>query len=699
MKNSPMNLFLFSFFSILTFSGLIYTNSFTGSLGQRDISSISAEDVFVDPVTSGALCAEELEKIGITEGWEKDQNTNEQIQKSFSICLSEYIKIKTVSPAGNEEQAVLFLEQIFKRLDYPYKKIIVEDLTGINNHRENIIATVPHDLSRNYDWSVKPEVESVILLNHMDVVDAIPSQWESPDLAWSGKITGSADEPNRDFIWGRGALDMKGIGITQIIAMQILRAKNEPLSRDVHFLAVADEEQSGSGAIGVIRQMGEGKELHALSRTALILNEGGGGIEKTPSDKTNLFLIAVEEKGGAWMDLKQKSPQKLFENLNKAKILDVKPYLKKRQKFHNVNDCKISKIKTPGSKVNVIASKIIVTLDCPTNLDISGYLKTAFTKNFKGISAELEEDGDFKTLTVESKSASHGSLGVNESAIDAVAVGLHRLGIIKLKRRIRKPKYFRYTRTDATKTFIKTLAKGNFVLKIAKNLQFIPFIKNLVLSEVEKEFGIDGLFRTTCQFSAINFDGTEASALVDCRLLHTAKKYEHSHEHGKDFSHELLKHIKDPSLTVDLVDAWNVSQSSTKSKDFKSILRGFKVASGKKLFRRSRSDGRVNLVTPYLFPAGTDSTWFRNPWSAGVSDVKSIPSYGFFPVFLTAELLGSFHGSDERFPVDQIFGTVVRYEAVLNELTHKRQGIIRRTIERIQNNKIERKAQKSFENK
>ena len=684
-----MNLFLFSFFSIAIFGALLYSNSFTQSLGERRISSYEYRDVSVDPLTSGQLCADELEKISITSNWEKDKVISEQVEKAFTVCLADYIKIKTISPIGNEDKAVVFLEQIFKRLGYPYKKVIVEDLTGNSETRENLIATLPHDLSMKYDWSSKQNVDSVILLNHMDVVDAIPSQWESPDLVWSGKVTGSADEPDRDFIWGRGSLDMKSIAITQIISMQILRAKNRPLTRDVHFVAVADEEQSGSGAIGIIRKMREGEELHALAQTALVLNEGGGAIEETPSDKFNLFLLAVEEKGGAWMNMKHDSPQKLFENLNKAKILDVKPYLRKREKFYNTNSCKVAKVKTPGAKVNVVASRIIVSLDCYTESNIEDYLKEAFSKGFKSIQTTFIKEGTLRTLTVEAKSASHGSLGVNESAIDAVAVGLHRIGLIKLKRKIRKPKYFRYIRTSATKKFIKTLARSKFVLKLVKNLQWIPFIKNLVLSEVENEFGIDGLFRTTCQFSAIDYDGSKANALVDCRLLHSVKKHKHSHEHGKDFSKELLKKIKDPSLSIDLIDSWNVSQSSTTSRDFKSIVRGIEIASGKKRFKKSRSDGRENLISPYLFPAGSDSTWFRNPWSAGVSDIKSIPSYGFFPAFLTADLLSTFHGSNERFPVDQIVGTVVRYESVLYELTKKKNNILRRTIERIRSNKEE----------
>jgi acetylornithine deacetylase/succinyl-diaminopimelate desuccinylase-like protein len=674
MNNEPKYLILFTLTALLTFSGLTYF--LPSEIQQRGISSIS--EIEVDPLAAGELCARDMANIALTQNWKTDKASLSKIEQAFTTCLSEYIKIKTVSPKGNEEKAVVFFEQVFSQLDYAYKIIEVEDLTGENKSRFNILATLPVDLSNKYDWSISSGAESIILLNHMDVVGANPSQWQDPSLVWSGKIAGSESEPDRDFIWGRGSLDMKSVAITEMISMHLQKLQGNPLKRDIHFLAVADEEQSGSGAIGVIKKMVAGGELASLADAALLLNEGGGAIAKTPNEKWNLFLLAVEEKGGAWLDVTHPTPQSLLQNLNRAKIIDIKKYISRKEKIYS-HSCSLKEIETPNSKVNVIASSINIYFDCQNKGADNLILSEVFKKNFNTVETKVESINGILKVNVQTRSASHGSTGINESALDAVSVGLHRLGIIKLKRKVKNPKFFKYIRTNATKMFVKTLSKSNFVLRIAKLFQFIPFIKNLVLGGVEEEFGIDGLFRTTCQFSALNYkENNPASALVDCRLVHTAQKYPNSHDHAGDFRKELLKLMNDRELGIDILDGWNVSQSSVKSSDFKKILSAIKNV------QKEIGSKEKTMITPFLFPAGSDSTWFRNPWSAGIENVAPIPSYGFFPAFISPELLATFHGVDERFPVDQIRGTVIRYEAVLRRLTEftkrERRRIIRHNL-------------------
>jgi acetylornithine deacetylase/succinyl-diaminopimelate desuccinylase-like protein len=199
------------------------------------------------------------------------------------------------------------------------------------------------------------------------------------------------------------------------------------------------------------------------------------------------------------------------------------------------------------------------------------------------------------------------------------------------------------------------------LLRVAGKLNFIPFVRKLILETVEKEFGVDGLFRTTCQFSALNFKEKLGHALVDCRLLHTAIKNKDSKNHANDFKKELLNKIDDEKLEISIIDGWNVSQSSVNSKDFKTI--------SKTLKSYAKSENKKIMALPYLFPAGTDSTWFRNPFSAGVENIDPIPSYGFFPAYLDADLVNTFHGSNERFPVKQIRPTLDKYYEVLKELS------------------------------
>ena len=79
----------------------------------------------------------------------------------------------------------------------------------------------------------------LILLSHTDVVMAEPPRWSIPPF--SGEI--------RDgFIYGRGAIDMKGTAAVHVTLLRLLKRLNVPLKRDVILLAVADEEAGGSGA-------------------------------------------------------------------------------------------------------------------------------------------------------------------------------------------------------------------------------------------------------------------------------------------------------------------------------------------------------------------------------------------------------------------------------------------------------------------
>ena len=80
-----------------------------------------------------------------------------------------------------------------------------------------------------------------MLLNHMDVVPADRRYWSFDP--YSGAI-------RNGHIYGRGALDMKGLGIAQLQAFLALKASGRKLSRDVVFVATADEEAGGAFGAG-----------------------------------------------------------------------------------------------------------------------------------------------------------------------------------------------------------------------------------------------------------------------------------------------------------------------------------------------------------------------------------------------------------------------------------------------------------------
>ena len=185
--------------------------------------------------------------------------------------LKGYLRIDTTNPPGNELAAAHFLADILEREGIP--ATIFEPAPG----RANLVARLP-------GRGKKP---SLMFLNHMDVVGVEPQHWSVDPFG--GEI--------RDgYLWGRGALDMKGMAVMQLCAM--LKAKREhlPLERDLIFLAVADEEEGGRfGAQWMIEHYPE------LVQAEFIVNEGSFGICDMPGVRLPVFPCATAEKGPLWL--------------------------------------------------------------------------------------------------------------------------------------------------------------------------------------------------------------------------------------------------------------------------------------------------------------------------------------------------------------------------------------------------------------
>ena len=94
-------------------------------------------------------------------------------------------------------------------------------------------------------------------------------------------------------IWGRGAIDMKGLGIAQLMAFLLLHRQRVPLARDVVFFAMADEEAGSEyGARWIAANHPESLDAEYT------LNEGGGGSTEAFGVRRPVFNIAVGGSGG-----------------------------------------------------------------------------------------------------------------------------------------------------------------------------------------------------------------------------------------------------------------------------------------------------------------------------------------------------------------------------------------------------------------
>src|SRR2546422_5481147 len=131
--------------------------------------------------------------------------------------LSQYLRINTTNPPGNERRAADWLAAVLAREGIEAQ--VFEPAPG----KANLYARL------RGDGSARP----IILLNHMDVVLASPEYWSVDPFG--GLIQDG-------YIWGRGAQDMKGEGIAELMTLVVLKRAGVPLKRDVIFLATADEE-------------------------------------------------------------------------------------------------------------------------------------------------------------------------------------------------------------------------------------------------------------------------------------------------------------------------------------------------------------------------------------------------------------------------------------------------------------------------
>ena len=184
--------------------------------------------------------------------------------------LQEYLQVDTVNPPGNESRAVDFYAKIFKKEGIEFNS--AESAPG----RGNIWARIK--------GGNKP---ALILLQHTDVVPANMNFWTRP--AFSGEI-------HEGYIWGRGALDMKGTGISQLAVFLSLHRSGLALNRDVVFLATADEEAGGAYGAGWMVD----NHPEVFEGAGLLINEGGSGYQ---ANGKIIFGVEVTQKVPVWLRL------------------------------------------------------------------------------------------------------------------------------------------------------------------------------------------------------------------------------------------------------------------------------------------------------------------------------------------------------------------------------------------------------------
>ena len=192
---------------------------------------------------------------------------NDNLLQDAEATLSSYVQLDTTNPPGNEMPAALWLRDQLINRGITKDIKVYEPLSG----RGLVVARI------NGSEALKP----LMINHHMDVVAADQALWSYPPF--SGAVADG-------FVWGRGTLDTKGLGVMFILALESMVKEGIKFRRPIIFTAVPDEEPGGDNGM---RWLVENhlKEIDP----EWVWDEGSGGF-KGVFGKRVMFAIAVAEK-------------------------------------------------------------------------------------------------------------------------------------------------------------------------------------------------------------------------------------------------------------------------------------------------------------------------------------------------------------------------------------------------------------------
>ena len=235
---------------------------------------------------------------------------------SLENAFQQYLRFHSVS--GNEKPAADFLER------YAISRGLFTRCLSCSDTTVNLAISL---------YPLEPDKNSVVLLSHLDVVEAPDSaDWRSPPFA--------AVKSDSDMV-ARGALDAKGLTFMHLGGLLEFREmlKDSMPAFNVVLLVVCGEETGGERGAKLIAD----RHLDLL-RPWMVIGEGGSGITGLIPSRpaTPVFGISVSEKVNLWLrlDLKFSSfghgaaPPESYVNKDMLKALHKLSQVEGRPEFH-----------------------------------------------------------------------------------------------------------------------------------------------------------------------------------------------------------------------------------------------------------------------------------------------------------------------------------------------------------------------------
>jgi acetylornithine deacetylase/succinyl-diaminopimelate desuccinylase-like protein len=201
------------------------------------------------------------------------ESTEVQASEVEALC-SALIRIDTSNPGRAERPAAEYVATLLAQAGI--EPVLLEAEPG----RTNVVARIA---------GTDPARPALLVHGHLDVVPAQAGDWSVPPF--SGEI-------DDEFVWGRGAVDMKGMDAMVLAVVRSWSRAGYRPERDIVLAFLADEE-TGS-VLGSHWLVDQHADLFDGCTEAV---GEVGGFSYSLSESARLYPIMTAEKGTTWLRL------------------------------------------------------------------------------------------------------------------------------------------------------------------------------------------------------------------------------------------------------------------------------------------------------------------------------------------------------------------------------------------------------------
>jgi len=268
--------------------------------------------------------------------------SSEEQSKTAVDLLRQFLAINTAHPAPDYQGSTRWLEQQAENLGLQCR--VEEAVQG----KPTVVITRP---------GLQPSLPSLLLCCHTDVVPATENLWTQP--AFEGTLVDGK-------IYGRGAQDMKSVGVQYLSALAALTETS--LQRTVHLSFNPDEEIGGHDGLAVFVKTDLFKSLNV-----------GFGMDEGLASSTEVVDLFYGERNEYWFEVHipgapghgsrfvdgtaaEKARQvinKMLDYREEQRLLLVSsPHLE----LGDVASCNLTMLHG-GTQANVVPDSIVLTFD------------------------------------------------------------------------------------------------------------------------------------------------------------------------------------------------------------------------------------------------------------------------------------------------------------------------------------------------